>query len=146
MRPLSTITLAIAGLLSAPMALWSVGLSRHWMLELHLIALGIILRLLVAAASLAGKIRDVLWVGVFGGAMGSLFSQVLLHRMSARSGIAAVFDYGSLGVHLYQANASHRWFPFALSLVDTAFYSLLAVIAFYSTRRLIASEIPGRRR
>ena len=78
MRPLSFITLTIAAILTVPIALWSVGLNPDWMLEVHLLACGVVVRLLVMSASLSRSVQEVAGVGLYGGGIGSLSAQIVL--------------------------------------------------------------------
>ena len=142
MRPLSVITMTMAGILSAPVTLWSIGLSPHWILEVHLVALGMVLRLLVMAASLGRSAKEVAWVGLYGGALSSLFTQILLHSPQNKANVAAAFSaYGSLGARLYQLNEVTRWWPYAISLGDAFVYGVIAILAFHYVKRIRTWEI-----
>lgn len=137
MRPLSVITLVIASLLLSPMTLWSLGLTPRWMLEVHIIAFGLALRLLVMAASFARRAREIVWVGLYSGILSSLGAQILLHSPHAKANVAAAFSaYGALGSRLYQLDEVTRWWPYTLTLADGLFYGLLALLIFRYVTRL----------
>lgn len=129
--------MAIACTLTSPMVLWSLGLSPRWTLEVHLIAFGLALRLLVMAAALSRRARDAVWVGIFGGSLSSIFAQILLHTPHDNANVAAVFStYGPLGAGLYRLDELTTWWPYALSVVDALFYGALAFFAFRYVTRL----------
>ncbi|MCL4520495.1 MAG: hypothetical protein M1415_02725 [Firmicutes bacterium] len=137
MRPLSFITLTIAAILTVPIALWSVGLNPDWMLEVHLLACGVVVRLLVMSASLSRSVQEVAGVGLYGGGIGSLSAQiVLLSRYHYVDAARAFARNGALGTRLYEFDQASRWGPYAIALGDALLYGLIAVLAFYYVRRI----------
>jgi hypothetical protein len=137
MRPLTSITWALTGVLVAPVVLWSLGLNPRWTIELHLIVFGIAVRLSIMASALAKRPRDVFWVGAFGGTMSSLIAQIMLHRPHDRANLAAVFStYGAIGARMYQLDEITHWWPFVVSLGDGLVFGVLAIFAFRYVNRL----------
>lgn len=132
MRPLSVLTLAASLVLVCPMIVWSLGLAPPtWMWEIHLLAIGLALRILFMAGALSGRAREMLWVGGFSGILSSICGQLLLHSPHDRANLAASFlSYGPLGAKLYQLDEIVHWWPYAISVGNGFLYAGIGLAIF----------------
>lgn len=128
MRPFTTLTAIASMLLATPSFFWLTGLSPGMLFFLHLVAFSLVARLLYLCAQAAVNAADVIWVGVYAGAIGGLVNQLILHTALAGTRLAATFTiYGSLAPILWRLDEGSLWWPLGMALGDAVLYGLVAL-------------------
>ncbi|MBX5466006.1 MAG: hypothetical protein K6U14_00735 [Firmicutes bacterium] len=130
MRPWGTLTGIASFLLVAPNLLWLAGLSPTWLPWLHLVSLGLVVRLLFLAAQAARDAGEVVWLGGWAGMIGGLVNQLILHlpapEMAVARNLALWEGAGRIGSWVMAWDLHSLWWPFCYAVLLAFVFAAIA--------------------